>query len=100
MNDIERRDMFLEMMGSSIDWPHWPILPMKRSLTPGQPVDPDRPETWTTGIMVAWYDNLTTIFYANMFMLPSGTFAEVFGPLPQKKYTDHEAILDDGWVID
>jgi hypothetical protein len=86
------REKHKRMMADPGDWPRWPILPLKRTSPQGVGLE--------CAIMVAWEEHLTTVFFADMFDLPGGTFKEVFGSLPQKKYTDYDAILDDGWMVD
>ena len=93
MNAAAQFTRNLEMMRDRGNWPMWPVLPVKRPSTTGYGF-PD------CGLMVAWEGNLTTVFHASMFELKSGAFKEVFGSLPHTRYTDYEAILDAGWVVD
>lgn len=91
MTDRERQR---RMMLSPMDWPRWPVLPLKR---PEAYNDPGREDL---GLLVAWQGHLTTVYFANLGELGKGTFAEVFGKLPQRKYADVDAILDAGWKVD
>jgi len=87
----QERERHLARISTPEDWPMWPVCPIKRSGKNGG---------LETGFLVAWEGRLTTVFDGNIFELGKGTFDEVFGPLPQKQYDNHEAILDDGWVVD
>jgi hypothetical protein len=99
MNAADRNKQ-LDFMTSPGDWPHWPILPIKRPSRYASAQSESDPNTWSHAIMAAWDDHRFTVFFVNMLALESGTLKEILGPLPQKTYTDFDAILDDDWMVD
>lgn len=100
MSDSERRAKALLYMNDPGLWPHWPVLPMKRPSRYSTAQKSDDPNTWSFGMLVAWEGNRTTLFCGFIHAIPGGKFGDVFGTLPQKDYTDFEAILDDDWMVD
>ena len=81
------REKDIRMMSNPIDWPRWPRLPVKRS-------DPKFAGQVEVGIMMAMEGQLTTVWITTLFseVDPETT--------PKIVYTDHDAVADDGWVVD
>lgn len=80
----------LQFMTDEKQWPRWPICPLKR---------PERTPTGglgsECGCLVAGHG--ATVFQVTMFAFPSQI---PFARLPQTKYVDFNAVIDDGWMVD
>lgn len=80
----------LEMMKSPDRWPLWPVLPLKRRCAnPGE-----FPEC-------AFLMDVGGLDHVKVYL---GVIYELGGRKPSefesKKYSDYEAVVADGWIVD
>lgn len=92
MISVKNRERHKSMIESPDDWPLWPKLPLVR-----RPYDPSRPDA---GFMVPGRPK--RVYLCNIYMIPTTarTYGDLDKQVPYKDYTDADAILDDGWVVD
>ena len=86
INDVEND---LEMMTNTMNWPNFPVLPVKRYTK-----ESCMPEA---GIMVP---DLPTVFVVNMWDLKSGVLKDQLKDVPKKEYATYQELIADGWVVD
>lgn len=86
-NEVMRQAKDVSMMQRPMDWPRWPLLPVKRHMGKGFP---------ECGFMLEGTG--TKVFLMNMF-----AFAEQkkpFAEIPFKQYASFNDIVADGWTVD
>lgn len=89
--DAEQFEKHRHMMENPLDWPRWPVLPLKRFGDSTRPM---------AGVMVAIEARRLDVYFCNMFDLSSGLIGEQLDKYDKQTYKDFEAILDDGWRVD
>lgn len=114
VRDRIKRRRHHEMLENPGDWPRWPMLPMKRSLdyspnlgfvTADFPtVILEKPLTMT-GILVQLAcedgEGMPVLGSDNNLHYPKNSKArKMYEDKVIKRYTDIDAMLDDGWEID
>jgi hypothetical protein len=82
--DDPRRERDVKMMRSPIEWPRWPMLPVKRSEKTGPP---------ECGIM--WATGEPIVYHCNMWAIPDD-----LTKAPQTKYDSFDAVVEAGWQVD
>lgn len=79
----------LTMIRNPLRWPCWPWLPLKRRN--------NSLEDKNLGILCADGKSLT-VYHVYLFDLPKTK--EEFESVPKSEYATHEAMLQDGWIVD
>lgn len=81
------REKDIALMSKPVEWPRWPLLPLKRSDKSGN-------GQIEVGVLYASQNYLTVVWLTTMFNTidPDST--------PKIVYDSYEAISDDGWVVD
>lgn len=87
MTKQTRQDRDRDFILSDLEWPRWPLLPVKRYGT--EPMA-------ETGLIQA--DDKTTVIFGNLFDLPKT--AKDWKALKRITYDSIEALLADGWKVD
>jgi hypothetical protein len=76
-----------------LDWPVWPILPLKRY------VDRQHSEyPYECGVIIDAEGYETTVFKTNMFLVPRSV--EKLLALPKEVYRNAEEVVSAGWLVD
>src|SRR5262245_38012954 len=83
--EVQRKVKDLIMIREMAQWARWPFLP----LTKYNVAETRLLWVGTKGLVV---------HCVNIFRLPETI--EEFKALPKKEYETHEAILEDGWMVD
>lgn len=90
---MSTRERHKAQMATPAEWPHWPILPVKR-------VNPEVHQI-ECGVMFAVEGYLTTVCLGFMWIAKGPTIDDAMNCFPEKlKYDDLDAVLDAGWVVD
>lgn len=82
----------LEMMQSPLEWPRYPVLPIKRPVPQG-----GWPEC---AILLA---GRSTVYLTGLYSLSDlagRTYGEKLAAVEKKEYASFAAVVADGWVVD
>jgi glutaredoxin-related protein len=87
MDAVEERKDDLRMMRDPSDWPHYPLLCVKRETDGGTDV----------GVMAP---NTPSVWLVNIHELGSGVLRDILEAHERLNYDSYEAIQADGWIVD
>lgn len=91
MNPYEKTKDDLGMMQHPMEWPKWPVLPIKRIK-----IDP-KSGYRDTECAIMYADGTPRVYLCSMYSLSSD---KPLSAIPNKTYPSYNDLVADGWRVD